>query len=111
MSAEEKSRTLRPFIGLEIITDFVTTSYKMTSDDLHIKIKGPISGNTPRKIAMNLSQEFSDTTLLSVADYFGLSYAGSLSYITYKIRQKMLVDSGFRRKIDDLIVSIAIITT
>jgi len=111
LSAEEKTRVLQPVIELKEIIHFVATSYKMASDDLCRMTKGPNSGNAPRKIAMYLCQRLSGTTLSRIADHFNLSHAGSVSYITHEIRQKMLVDSSFRREIENLITGIAIKAT
>jgi chromosomal replication initiation ATPase DnaA len=87
------------------------SSYKMTSDEICAMSKGPNSANTPRKIAMYLCQELSGTTLKRIADHSNLNHAGSVSYITHKIRQKMLVDSIFKREIEKMIGYIAITAT
>jgi chromosomal replication initiation ATPase DnaA len=111
LSAEEKSRVLQPVIELKEITHFVATSYEMAADDLLRMSKGPNSGNALRKIAMYLCQMLSGTALSTIADHFNLSHAGSVSYITHEIRQKMLVDSGFKRKVESLISGLAIKAT
>ena len=51
-------------------------------------IKEPTIGNEGRKLAMHLCQELSGVTLREIAEYFGLKYIGSVSFISHQIRKE-----------------------
>ena len=56
---------------------------------------------------MYLCHELSAAKLSQIADYFNLGHIGSVSFTTHKVRKQLKEDSSFKKKIDDLIKSIA----
>jgi len=106
LKSEEKSRIIQLDIPLSDITNTVAKRYRTTVDAIRQVTKGPQKKNEARKQAMYLCQELSGLKLIEIADYFHLSHAGSVSYITHQIRRMKQEDSRFSRKMDGLIESI-----
>ncbi len=88
LKSEEKSRVINPDLSLNDITKAVAKFYRTSPDDIRKIVKGPQKGNEARKQAMYLCQELSGLKLKEIANYFNLSHAGSVSYITHQIRKK-----------------------
>jgi len=111
LAAEEKSRVIQPNTTLKEMTDLVAKKFQKNSGDLRKIVKGPSGRNEPRQIAMYLCQELTDETLIGIANYFNLTHAGSVSYITHKIRKRLIEDKEFRKVIEGFIYSITIKAT
>ena len=52
---------------------------------------------------MYLCQELTDATLSEIAGQFNLSQPGSVSYVTHKIRQRLVSEKIFLTEIEGLI--------
>jgi len=103
IDAEQKARITHSEVSMAHVTSATAKYYKTTSKTLRKLIKGPQPTNDGRKIAMYLSQEVAGETLQSIADFFGLSHSGSVSFITHAIRKRLLVDKHLRAKVDGII--------
>lgn len=103
LDAEEKGRVILPGISMITISESVAGYYKTPVDKLTTVVKGPQKSNEARKIAMYLCQELAQAKLGDIAEYFNLSHAGSVSFITHQIREKNRNDKVFSRRIDELI--------
>lgn len=91
---------------MSVITSKVSTAYGNSVDEITRVVKGPQSENEARKVAMYLCQELSAAKLREIAGYFNLGHAGSVSYITHKIRILRNEDKRFNGRVEGLINSI-----
>lgn len=105
LAAEGKSRVVRPDLTTQQVTNGVAAYYKTSTEELRKASRGPQIENEARKIAMYLCQELAAAKLREIADYFNLSHAGSVSFITHQIRQKSSQNKKFRLRIEGLIRS------
>ncbi len=106
LEAEEKIRVIQPDLTMDDITNDVAMNYGTCVNDIRKIIKGPQKGNEARKLSMYLCQELAAVGLREIAEYFNLSHASSVSYITHQVRKMKCKDKEFKRTIDSLIKSI-----
>ncbi len=102
LEAGEKLSLLHPTITMRDITAIIAKNYETTEKAICKVVKGPQKGSEARKVAMYLSQELAGEKLREIADYFNLSHAGSVSFITHQIRIKKREDPRMKRIIDKL---------
>jgi putative transposase len=91
---------------MQQVTDGVAVYYKTNTKDMLKISRGPQTENEARKMAMYLCKELAVAKLKEIADYFNLSHAGSVSFITHQIRQKKRENKRFRRTEEGLIKSL-----
>ena len=106
LGAERKSRVVQPDLTMQQVTDGVAAYYKTNTKDMLKISRGPQTENESRKMAMYLCQELAAAKLKEIANYFNLSHAGSVSFITHQIRQKKRENKRFRLTVEGLIKSL-----
>jgi chromosomal replication initiation ATPase DnaA len=103
LAAEGKSRVIQPNLSMPKVVSGVAAYYNTTSEVLLKCTRGPQHDNEPRKVAMYLSQELSETRLVEIAGYFNLNHYGSVGFTTHQIRQRKSAERQFDSKLSELI--------
>jgi len=103
LDAAKKAQVVQPDIPMETIVKGVASAWHTPAAQLTAVVKGPQKGNEARKVAMYLCQELADAKLKDIAEFFTLSHAGSVSFITHQIRKKKREDGVFLRRINETI--------
>lgn len=96
------SQERRPDLTIDDVVNSVADCYQVNASSLYQSIRGQKEENEGRKVAMFLCQEILDSRLVILSDLFNLSHPGSVSYITSKIRLRMLNDKKFALRITRL---------
>jgi len=89
-------------LSIEQIAFYTAKYYKQPVEQICQLKKGRKSQSKARKIAIFLCQHMGDHRLNTIGDYFGFGHSGSVSYVTSMIREKMKVDVGLRKEIEEI---------
>ncbi|WP_298774523.1 hypothetical protein [uncultured Shewanella sp.] len=96
------SQERRPDLTIDEVVNSVADFYGVDATSLYLSIRGLSEENEGRKVAMYLCQEMLDSRLVSLSHVFNLSHPGSVSYVTSKVRQRMLNDIKFALRVNRL---------
>jgi len=103
ITSEEKAKITHTDTSMADIIVAVSRHYRQKPTAITKCVKGPLSSNEARKLAMYLSQEVAGETLQKIANHFGLAHRGSVSYITHQVRLRLKNDKAMKKKIDKII--------
>ncbi len=75
------------------------SAFLNTEDDILATQRGRQRRNLPRKVTMYLCQQACDMPLAEIANLFGINHKGGVSNALTEVRQLLLENEGFRKKV------------
>lgn len=95
---EANRKTCGP--SLERVLEIVMSYYRAEVSDLKITRRGV--WNEPRKVAMYLCRQMCGLSLIEIKEVFNVEAYTTVSMSNIKVRNKISVDRGFRKKIEKI---------
>lgn len=96
---EDRVAKIKPNVTMKDVIAQVAKVYKQPEEELRRVTRGRIEGLESRKIAMYLCQRIAGAKLDEIANSFGLTHRGSVSFVLHQIKKTITQDKKIRKRI------------
>lgn len=91
---------------VEKIVEEVARTFGIQPDDIRSQKSRKANINNPRHIAIYITRELTDLSMVAIGDAFGKRHYSTIVYTIQQIEKKMQTDTSLRETIEDIIKNI-----